>query len=816
MATATNLIDTLALGPAPAGAGPGQAQAAPGALAPAEKPQPDQAQPGPDFGQHNEKLPEQLRMQLYMLVQQFSAENRWARRQEVRAARQARFFWRGFQYLWWSEKDQNWHLPTEQRPFAGQEGLADMPRFQYVTNIYQAFGLSVMSPLTQNVPRVRFLPTSAEDPDDVATAKAATKIIELIERNTQVQRLLEDEAYFAWTDGKLGAYIRYVADGQRFGFEDQPELAEGSAMLAPPTLSCPCGFQAPASKFAPTNGSGQLQVPCPNCARMLTQEDVQPEQVAQVPQVAGVQKLPKGQEVISIVGALELKTPILARDIHEMHYLTHNTEHHFSKLRAMYPWIADKIHGGSPGLGEDTFERIARISVAQGTAFRTQTGDAFYNMVTLNRTWMRPYVFEMVEDKAIRQQLYQLFPDGCYVAFAGDAYAESRNESMDDHWVVMHALPGDGQNRPSMGEAVIPIQERFNDLTNLMMETYEYGIPITWADQEAVDIEGLQEQIAEPGSVQPIHLKAGQSAGEAFFTPAPAVVSADMLRHTMDLMGPIAQFVTGAFPSLFGGNMEDQKTASAYAMARDQAMGRLGIVWRRMRQFHADTMRLAVGCFQKNRAEDVELPLIGAGKEFKAEWIRLGDLKGNFTAHPEGDENFPTLWTQQRGVYMELLKMAGNPQIAALLADPDNMELGKRLLGLTELDVPAEGPRDKQRREIEQLLAGQPVDVDPDFDNHGVELEVATDWMNSDAGQSAKQDNPQGYMAVRRHALQHKQFVQQLQAQQGPEKPPSESMNFKDLPPEGQVQMAKQAGIKIAPPVPLGAPPPMAAAGEAT
>jgi hypothetical protein len=813
MATGTNIIDTMAL----SGATPEVQEAPRGMLAPAEGPPPEASAPQGatvgGFGPQNQKLPEELKTALYQLVQQFSAENRWARRQEVRAARQARFFWRGFQYLWWSEKDQNFRVLGCGPQFDQQDmGGADMPRYQYVTNLYQAFGLSVMAPLTQATPRVRFLPTSAQDPDDVATAKAATKIVELIERNNHIERLLEDIAFYSWTDGKLGAYVRYVADAARFGEEDVPQLAEGQQVLAPAKISCPCGFEAPAADAPPP-------VPCPNCARMLTEEDVVPEQTAQVPQVASVQKLPKGQEVVTIVGALELKTPILARDMNDMHFLMYNCEVDFSKLRAMYPWAADKIHTGAPGLGEDTFERIVRISVAQGTAFRTQTGDAYYNMVTLSRTWMRPYVFERIDDKAIREQLYQLFPDGCYVAFAGDAYCESRNECVDDHWAVMHALPGDGQNRPAMGEAMISLQERFNDLANMAMETYEYGIPVTWADQEAIDIEALQEQIAEPGSIQPLHLKAGEVAAEKFFIPPPAVVSADMLEHMGNLMGPWAQFITGAFPSLFGGNMEDQKTASAYAMARDQAMGRLGIVWRRIRQFHADTMRLAVDCFRKNRAEDVELPLVGAGKEFKAEWIRLGDLKGNFTAHPEGDENFPALWTQQRAVYMQLLQMGNNPLIAQVLADPDNQALGKRLLGLTELDVSDEGPRDKQRREIEQLLAGQAADIDPDFDNHAVELEVATDWMNSDAGQSARQDNPQGYAAVRQHASQHKQFVQQMQANQPPAKPPSKSIAFKDLPPEGQQQMAAQAGIKIQPPAPaspLGAPPAAAAAGEAT
>ena len=45
-----------------------------------------------------------------------------------------------------------------------------------------------------------------------------------------------------------------------------------------------------------------------------------------------------------------------------------------------------------------------------------------------------------------------------------------------------------------------------------------------------------------------------------------------------------------------------------------------------------------------------------------------------------------------------------------------------------------------------------------------------------------------------------KEAMKMMQQQQkGQEKPPSESMNFKDLPVEGKIQMAKQAGIEIAP-----------------
>ena len=91
----------------------------------------------------------------------------------------------------------------------------------------------------------------------------------------------------------------------------------------------------------------------------------------------------------------------------------------------------------------------------------------FFNLITFSRPWIRPWAFCAIEDKSVRDALLVLFPDGCYVAFAGDTYCESRNETMDDCWRVMHALPGDGQNRPSVGDSLLQIQERYNTLSNI-------------------------------------------------------------------------------------------------------------------------------------------------------------------------------------------------------------------------------------------------------------------------------------------------------------------------------------------------------------
>jgi hypothetical protein len=261
-------------------------------------------------------------------------------------------------------------------------------------------------------------------------------------------------------------------------------------------------------------------------------------------------------------------------------------------------------------------------------------------------------------------------------------------------------------------------------------------------------------------------------------------------------MGPEAQFLTGAFLALFGGAMSNNDTASGYAMARDQAMGRIGLVWWRMNFFHADIMLLEVDCFRRNRPNDVEVTLLGAGAEFESKRIRSADLKGNLFSYPDTDEQYPTLWSQQRAVLLQLQLLA-NPdtQMQVILAQPENTALIKRLIGLEEFVIPEEESRTKQYREIAQLVAERPVvhrqdvtaaagpaaaaaspgGVDADVilpsimpdefaESHAVELEICMRWFSSDAGQVAKIEAPLGYTNVRAHALFHRDFLRKQQA----------------------------------------------------
>src|SRR6266446_6233457 len=107
-----------------------------------------------DLGPNNERLEDlkpKLVHALRELVRQYREEGVVARRHEIRRIRQARLFWQGLQYAWWNPNDMNWHLPFEQR-FSDDRALEEMPRYQFVTNFYQGFGLSFIAVLSQDVP----------------------------------------------------------------------------------------------------------------------------------------------------------------------------------------------------------------------------------------------------------------------------------------------------------------------------------------------------------------------------------------------------------------------------------------------------------------------------------------------------------------------------------------------------------------------------------------------------------------------------------------------------------------------------------------
>src|SRR5260370_37134990 len=109
----------------------------------------------------------------------------------------------------------------------------------------------------------------------MASGRAARDVAQLVEQNNHVEQLLTSIGYFLWTDGKLGAYVRYVADSQRFGFHEENVLEALEIPLGEDVYVCPeCGKETVAQAFRPEVSS------LPDTAATADRKSLTPEGVS--------------------------------------------------------------------------------------------------------------------------------------------------------------------------------------------------------------------------------------------------------------------------------------------------------------------------------------------------------------------------------------------------------------------------------------------------------------------------------------------------------------------------------------------------------
>src|SRR6185437_9986638 len=526
-------------------------------------------------------------------------------------------------------------------------------------------------------PRVRFFPEDADEEADLETAAGRTKLSRLIQRWNPPQKMLQEETYHAWTGGFICWWTRYIADGEKYGVDAATVLAQ-SEETPGDVISCPeCGWSAPAQEAEPP-------VPCPQCGMNLTADNITQEEPIPVPQEGQPTEIPKGREAITVYGALNCKRPQHASSQANFHYLAIEEEIHYSVLRASFPDKAEKI---KPGMGfgdDDVYERNARLSVAENTKLLTQSGAKQDSLCTFARIWLRPTAFWMLEESE-REELLEMFPRGCRIEFCGPTYCISEAQSMDDAIVTAHAMPGRGQHRAAVGQSMLSVQERVNTLSNISMETYEYGIPITYRAADTFSADADEEQHSAPGLEVEVAVQPGQDIRTKIMQVRADSVSPDMQKHMMDLMGPIADEISGAYPALSGAGEGSPDTLGQQAMQRDQAMGRMGIFYVNLKQAHADVLTISCRDFEAHAEGEVKIPVFGQSGDFESESVDVTALEGEAEAYPEGDENFPELWNQQRATMMQIMD---TPYGQSLSKEPGNAELFGKLTGIPDLKIP--------------------------------------------------------------------------------------------------------------------------------
>lgn len=790
-----------------------------------------------------------------------------ARLIEVIQAWESALFYRGYQFLI-PQRGGGWIIPGESTGYGPtmQMDLALLP-----TNIYSARAQMIIAALTRTVPGVRFAPQDPNSDAQVTAAESADKFVKVIKRNNDLIMIQTDAARYLWTDGRFGYWSRFVKDGQKFGWEEEDVPDDLVPEDLPPDAQGPGPATASETEGGPSentegNPRGTEAVEGETSAagteaqgysgEMPGDEEETQEEVTPAP------RTPRGQEVRTCHGKLEMKcVPMIANDQCELDVLILEKEVDLGRARGMFPFVADEIKTGGYGTAESGIARLARQNVLLGMQSTYVTSDSIADDVTIQRVWFRPAYF-MHCQKPDRDRLIELFPDGCLAVWAGETFCYARNESMDDSWAIGQAYSGDGQNRNAMGTSTIPIQKRLNTWLDLMNDLFVRAVPKKWMDAKAFNIAALKTQTNIPGDIEGFKRQPGTPVNELIFIEPQVTLPATLPDFINKYAGDLAELLSGAYPALAGGDTGSADSGVAIATQRDSALGRLSPTWHAMKNCEASSMKQLVRWGAKCRDKTINEKIPGG----ETITIEVNDLKGNILCFAESDENFPETYTQKKNGVMQIFtETAKNPQMAEALFNAANLEFLQQMTGLRELYMPEVAARNKQLGEIEMMTApdakptpnpqfvqaqqaiqtmaqeisargGDPnalaqaqqelanipplltsIPVDGPVDDNDTEALTCWQWLNDPEGRKSKHTNPDGYQNVRLHYLDHVQAAQDKKAGQAAGKPPSVSVNYKDVAGTDSgaaTQILQHAGITPtpAPPSPgpgASAPPPV-------
>lgn len=738
------------------------------------------------------ELDDHTKTLLKQIVDHFDDEDRAVRDRQIRTWRRLKLLWENIQHTYYSEVAHDWRVPELER--AGEEN--DQGYYDKPVNIYRAYLESIIAALSVTVPPVTCYPDDADNPLDVTTAKTGDRIAGLIFKHNDMPLLWLHALFVFCTEGMTACYSYPEAD-EEYGtykekqYEDYSELHElGICPLCQSQMSDETITDTQAAKFqpgpedAPLDAAMELNADlemCPNCAEMVV-PDKQNKSIT-VTRMTGVTEHPKSRICMEVKGGLNVKVPIWARNQKECSYLIDSYETHYSNVLEMHPDLKDKITRGQASY--ELYEQWGRTS----PQYR---GEYPVNNVTVRNCWLRPCSFNILTQDEC-DELKKQFPDGVKVVVIEDLVASAVNEALDDYWTITHNPLSDYIHFDPLGILLTSVQDITNDLISLVLQTVEHGIPQTFADPKVLNFNAYRNSEVIPGGIYPATPKSGRPLGEGFYEVKTATLSQEVLPFASKVQ-EIGQLVSGALPSLFGGQMAGSRTASEYSMSRSQALQRLQCTWKMLLLWWKNIFSKAIPMYIKEMKDDEKQVKKDEFGNFVNVFIRMSELQGKIgSVELEANENLPITWNQQKDAIMELFQL-NNEGVNATLASPENIPYLKKAIGLTEYVIPGEDDRQKQYEEIQLLINSEPIEVPPDemmmmqaemngmpppppqrmpsvepdfdVDNHLLEADICRRWLVSDAGRLCKTDNQAGYENVLLHFKAHKMIMQQQMMQQ--------------------------------------------------
>lgn len=614
-------------------------------------------------------------------------------------------------------------------------------------NIYRAYAESLVAALSVSEPSVEFSPDDAENPDDIQTADAYTRISSIVKKHNNSNLLAIKALTLLFNQGTIAAFNYYKTD-PAYGTFDTPGRTEQKPVKKYDVL-CPACADVKDTNLPETSLASIQNITCETCG--YQGKPSFHVELELIDEVVEWEKTPKGRACFDVFGITNVKIPLYARKQSDCGYIILRIEDHVAKWKAAYEDYADQITQG--GGDTYTYERWSRIPPEYfGTIPKDITTGRF--------AFFRPWFYNVLgeEDAALLKGEY---PKGLFATAINEVLVDHQSEDMDDRWTISFDPRSNFLHAEPAGNALIPLQDSENDLFNLGLQSIEYGIPETFAHPKTLNLQSYSKTSATPGMISPaVPPGPDKALSDGFHTIKAATLSNEYTTFQQGLRST-QQFVTGAFPSLFGGDMNSGSgTATEYTESRARALQRLQLTWQMMSTFWSAVIYKTVRDFADNLKFDENFVQKQNGSYVNI-WIRKSELQGKVgQVNPETNTQLPQSWAQKKDFIMGLIKLQ-DPLIGQILLHPNNSESIKQIVGMPEFYIPGENDRSKQYQEYYLLSQGQPngnqpsIPVDIDVDDHAVHMSVLKNILVSAVGVNLYQTNPAGYQNNIMHYRMH-------------------------------------------------------------
>lgn len=741
------------------------------------------------------KLDEETAKLLKQVVDHFDNEDRAVRDRQIRTWRRLKLLWENVQHAYYSEVAHDWRVPENKTATEND----DQAYYDKSVNVFRAYLESIIAALSVTVPPVTCYPDDADNPLDIATAKAGDKIAELIFKHNNAPLLWIHALFIFCTEGMTAMYT-YPKEDYAYGTYEENEYDE--VLEEHELTNCPFCFTemddkivnpVPNMESAEVSGIDSAEsdtfMPgeqfqhelCESCGRQVIPQ--KSRTTLNITRLVGVTKKPKSRICMEALGGLFVKVPIWARNQSECSYLIYSYETHYANVLEKYPHLRDKIQTG--GANYDLYEQWGRTPTQYA-------GEQPINNLTVRNAWLRPCAFNVLTEEEANK-LKKEFPAGVKACIVNEVVADAEEQALDDHWTLTYNPLSDNIHFDPIGLLLVSIQEITGDILSLTLQTIEHGIPQTFADPKVLNFNSYRNSEVIPGGIYPATPKSGKSLSDGFYEVKTAALSQEVLPFAQKIQ-EMGQLVSGALPSLFGGQMSGSRTASEYSMSKNQALQRLQTTWKMLTFWWKDVFGKVIPMYMVEMKDDEKQVKRDEFGNFLNVFIRRAELEGKIgSVELEANENLPITWNQQKDTIMELFG-TGNEMIINSLVSPENVPYVKRAIGLTDYIMPGEEDRQKQFEEIQLLTNSEPISVpgdpqlemqaaemgmpplepielpsiepDAEVDDHAVHIAICRKWLVGDAGRLCKMENQAGYKNVLLHMKSHKDMQQQQMMQE--------------------------------------------------